>query len=128
MITWVVLMTYPSDILVPIKTYLEEKREELLARKKRLQGEDPFSDSDRLNNKAAVDADAAEQLEHETVAAMEDEIDRKLNEVLRAIARVDSGNYGNCTACGSMIDTDRLKVDPTAEYCVDCQRKKIVVE
>ena len=121
-------MIYPTDILMPIKTYLEAKRDELLARKKRLEHEDPFSDVDRLNNKAAVDADAAEQFGHETVTAMEDEIVRKLGEVNRAIERIEAGTYGNCTACGAMIDTDRLKVDPTAEYCVDCQRKKIVVE
>ena len=121
-------MIYPADILIPIKKYLEEKRDEVLARKKRLEEEDPFSDVDRLNNNAAVDADAAEQLGHDTVTAIEEENDRKLSELTRAIERINAGSYGTCTACAAMIDTDRLKVDPTVEYCVDCQRKKIVAE
>ena len=121
-------MIYPVDILMPIRAYLEAKKTELMARKKRLELEDPFHDTDRLNNTGAVDAGAAEQFGHETVTAMEEEIKRKLNEVSGAIDRIDGGTYGNCSDCGSMIDTDRLKVDPTAEYCVDCQRKKIVAE
>ncbi len=122
-------MNYPDDILNPIKTFLEEKKVELTERKLRLEKEDPFSDPDaRLSNNAAVDADAAEQFDHENTVAMQDEIGRKLAATERALERIAAGTYGNCTACGQMIDTDRLTVDPTAEYCVDCQRKKTVAE
>jgi DnaK suppressor protein len=121
-------MNYPDEILLPLKTFLLEKKSELEARKKRLAAEDPFSDPDsRLGNNAAIDADAAEQFGHETTVAMRDEIDRKLAEVDRALVRIESGEYGTCSGCGKMIDTDRLTVDPTAEYCVDCQSKKTVV-
>lgn len=122
-------MNYPSDVLAPIQQFLESKKEELTARKQRLTQEDPFSDPDnRLNNNAAVDADAAEQFGHETLAAMREEIDRKLAEVERALERVSNGKYGTCAGCGLMIDTDRLTVDPVAEFCVDCQRKKTVAD
>jgi DnaK suppressor protein len=118
-------MNYPDEVLLPIKSFLLEKKGELEARKKRLVAEDPFSDPDnRLGNNAAIDADAAEQFGHETTVAMRDEIDRKLAEVDRALVRIESGKYGTCSGCGKMIDTDRLTVDPTAEYCVDCQSKK----
>lgn len=120
-------MNYPSDVLAPVQSFLESKRDELVARKQRLTLEDPFSDTDnRLSNNAAVDADAAEQFGHETATAMRDEIDRKLAEVERALDRVSAGTYGTCTGCGLMIDTDRLTVDPVVEFCVDCQRKKTV--
>ena len=121
-------MNYPEELLTPIREFLNQKKQELIERKQRLADEDPFSDPDsRLSNNAAIDADAAEQFGHENTLAMRDEIDRKLAEVERAIARVESGKYGTCTSCGKMIDTDRLTVDPTAEYCVDCQQKKTVV-
>jgi len=120
-------MNYPASILDPIKQYLEEKKVELVNRKKRLSQEDPFSDPDRLANNAAIDADAAEQFGHETAQAVGGEIDRKVAEIDNAIRRIQEGVYGSCTACGKMIDTDRLRVDPTAEYCVDCQRKKTTV-
>lgn len=121
-------MNYPEELLTPINDFLNKKKEELVERKARLVAEDPFSDPDnRLSNNASVDADAVEQFGHETLEAMRDEIDRKLGEVDRAIERIKSGEYGTCTGCSKMIDTDRLTVDPTAEYCVECQQKKTVV-
>ena len=118
-------MNYPDTVLAPLKHFLVEKQAELKARKQRLAAEDPFSDPEsRLSNNAAIDADAAEQFGHETTMAMQEEIDRKLGEVDRALARIESGDYGTCPSCGAMIDTDRLTVDPTAEYCVSCQQKK----
>lgn len=121
-------MNYPNDVLAPIKQFLEAKKKELEERRQRFAAEDPFSDPDsRLSNNAAVDADAAEQFGHETTVAMRDEVDRKLAEVERALARIDSGEYGTCAGCGQMIDTDRLTIDPTVEYCVSCQKNKTVV-
>lgn len=121
-------MNYPEDVLTPIKNFLVSKKQELEGRLQRLSAEDPFSDPDsRLANNAAVDADAVEQFGHETAVAMREEIERKLNETERALARVESGEYGTCAGCSKMIDTDRLTVDPTAEYCVSCQQKKTVV-
>jgi RNA polymerase-binding transcription factor DksA len=122
-------MNYPSDLLTPVRQFLEAKKNELTLRKQRLTQEDPFNDPEsRLNNNAAIDADAAEQFGHETASAMREEIERKLAEIERAMERVEKGGYGTCTGCGLMIDTDRLTVDPIAEFCVECQRKKTVVE
>lgn len=121
-------MNYPDEVLSPIKSFLVEKKKELESRKQRLMAEDPFSDPDnRLSNNAAVDADAMEQFGHETLVAMRDEIDRKLVEVEKALSRIESGDYGTCASCGTMIDTDRLTVDPTVEYCVSCKSKKTLV-
>lgn len=121
-------MNYPDEVLLPIKEYLTKKKDELLERKRRLTAEDPFSDPDnRLSNNAAIDADASEQFGHETLVAMREEIERKLAEVERALVRIETGEYGTCAGCGAMIDTDRLTVDPTADYCVSCKQKKTVV-
>jgi len=120
-----VFMNYPDEVLLPIKEFLLKKKQELEERLSRLSAEDPFNDPDsRLTNNAAVDADAAEQFDHETLSAMKEEVARKLDEVNRALARIESKEYGTCASCGSMIDTDRLTVDPTAEYCVTCQQKR----
>jgi RNA polymerase-binding transcription factor DksA len=118
-------MNYPGDVLLPVKTFLEEKKAELLNRLQRLTAEDPFGDPDnRMSNNAAVDADAIEQFGHETAVAMKEEISRKLAQVDRALERIAGKTYGTCTGCGSMIDTDRLTVDPSVEQCVTCQQKK----
>jgi len=33
------------------------------------------------------------------------------------------GKYGICANCKRMIDTDRLAVNPTAEFCMSCETR-----
>jgi sigma-B regulation protein RsbU (phosphoserine phosphatase) len=42
-----------------------------------------------------------------------------LRDVDQAVARVTSGTYGICEACGEAIEPDRLKVDPLLRFCLD---------
>lgn len=52
------------------------------------------------------------------------EIDRDLQElrlVDAALLRAGEGSYGECEACGSLIDFERLKATPFATRCFDCQ-------
>ena len=43
-----------------------------------------------------------------------------LDEVDRALARLESGTYGVCERCGRAIPVERLEVRPTARTCVAC--------
>lgn len=45
-----------------------------------------------------------------------------LGQVEAALARMDKGEYGVCTRCGSEIDFARLKAIPHAELCIRCQQ------
>jgi DnaK suppressor protein len=38
-----------------------------------------------------------------------------------ALARMNSGNYGECEECGAAIGLARLEVEPTATRCIACQ-------
>lgn len=38
----------------------------------------------------------------------------------RAIERIDSGTYGQCTSCGKAIGVERLTAIPEAELCTGC--------
>ena len=40
-----------------------------------------------------------------------------------ALRRIDSGDYGSCTACGEGIGADRLAADPAVALCADCMRR-----
>jgi len=44
--------------------------------------------------------------------------------VRKTLTRIKLGRYGICEECHKMIDTDRLAIDLTAEYCVKCAVKK----
>jgi len=116
-------MKFPAYILKPIKDYLEKQRKKLEKRKKDLEKEDPFNDVGRLNDNAANDTEAAEEIGHERVAALKKEIDKTLIRVRKALTRIKLGKYGLCAQCGRMIDTDRLAIDPTADLCIECQKK-----
>jgi RNA polymerase-binding transcription factor DksA len=37
-----------------------------------------------------------------------------------ALARVESGTYGQCTKCGTQIPAERLEALPDADTCVTC--------
>ncbi|MGF1547466.1 MAG: TraR/DksA family transcriptional regulator [Thiotrichales bacterium] len=41
-----------------------------------------------------------------------------------ALARIDQGTYGNCCACGTEIEPDRLDADPAAVFCSDCAAER----
>jgi RNA polymerase-binding transcription factor DksA len=52
------------------------------------------------------------------------ELDRETRYELRmindAIERIDAGDYGTCSVCGSRIDSRRLCVIPYIDTCVSC--------
>jgi DnaK suppressor protein len=44
----------------------------------------------------------------------------KLEEVSRALAKIDEGTYGLCDRCGSPIADERLEARPTSVLCIRC--------
>ncbi len=117
-------ISFPFSVLRPVKKHLEDKEKKLKKRKRDLTKEDPFRDTDRLNDNAAVDTEAAEEEGHERVFVLKREIDKTLIRVRKALTKIKLGKYGVCESCGQMIDTDRLAVDPTVETCMVCAKKK----
>ncbi len=89
-----------------------------------LKSQDPFSDPDRLNDNAASDTDAKEEISHERMEALEKELKLSMEEIEKALERIKKGTYGKCMSCSKMIDTERLAIKPTALYCVDCEKRR----
>ena len=74
----------------------------------RQDGDDaPQRDSDREVDLARADRDVEE-----------------LGAVSAALARVHDAHFGLCADCGASIPFDRLKLEPWALRCVDCERKR----
>lgn len=118
------MIRYPEEVLRPVKKYLADKLSGLQKRKKELVRDDPFSDVSRLNDNAAIDADAAERVGHMRVSAIRQAADRSIIQVRKAMSMIKIGKYGVCESCGRMIDTDRLMVVPETTLCVECERKR----
>lgn len=60
----------------------------------------------------------AEKIEvYEENTAILKQLEIKYNEVLEAIGRIESGNYGMCLVSGDPIEEDRLEANPSATTC-----------
>ncbi len=115
---------YPQEVLRPVKEYLSSKLFGLEKRKRELSKEDPFEDRSRLNDNAAIDADAAERVGHMQVSALKSTMDRSMIQVRKALSMIKIGKYGLCERCGKMIDTDRLMIVPESTLCVECEKSR----
>ena len=68
------------------------------------------------------DTDLAQALsDRQTTDILVHLLDENREQVERALERVREGAYGICEACGHRIPADRLKYQPSATRCVECQ-------
>lgn len=114
----------PAKLLVPVGKLLKGKLKSLERRKEEIEKEDPFKDPTRVVDNASPDTDAAEQFGHARTSAIAKQLERKIIQTRKALARIKIGKYGICEDCGEMIDTDRLMVYPEATFCVECEKKR----
>lgn len=66
------------------------------------------------------DDQAQERENDEVLVALQRESEEQLARIDRALARIDQGTYGSCTACGESIDEARLGAIPDATECINC--------
>ncbi len=45
----------------------------------------------------------------------------RIRDIRSALKKIEHAGYGYCEACGEPISFLRLKANPTATLCVDCQ-------
>lgn len=118
------MIQFPAKVLRPIRDYLLAMQKRLERRRRVIVAEDPFSDSSRVSDNAASDADAAEISGHDRAEALRDEVDRRLIIIRKSLTKIKFGRYGQCEKCKKMIDTDRLAANPTSELCMSCEKKR----
>lgn len=90
---------------------LEEEREQLKSQLTDLGAVDydeNFADSGQV---------AAEQGENRALVS---QLEETLEEVERALAKLDEGGYGTCEGCGKEISEARLEAMPATRFCIDC--------
>ena len=59
---------------------------------------------------------AAEQGENKVLSS---QLRSELDEVERALAKLDDGSYGKCETCGQPIAEPRLEAMPATRFCID---------
>jgi RNA polymerase-binding protein DksA len=89
------------------RTSLVRQLEELGAGDKGMSFDENFADSGQV---------AAEQGENK---ALLNQLNEQLDEVNRALEKVDAGTYGLCEKCGEPIAEARLEAMPATRYCIN---------
>lgn len=112
-------------IKLDIKSFgkrVEEQRQTIIERLKRLRRDDPFHNTDRsLIVEPATDAAAL--FGHEQTMVMEQRLRGDLKEIELALKKIKKGTYGICEKCTKAIEAARLDVKPSAIYCLKDERE-----
>jgi len=103
---------------------LERMRTELTEELKAIGINDPHNQSDWVAIPEGVDvhmadsdlvADVVEEWDER--AALVATLERRWNDVQRALKKIGDGTYGTCEVCGEKIESDRLGANPAARTC-----------
>ncbi|MDP4009442.1 MAG: TraR/DksA C4-type zinc finger protein [Candidatus Shapirobacteria bacterium] len=117
------IVSFPSRLLLPIKTFLESEIVKLKRTKKNINEADPFKDESRTTNNS-LEEDVDEQVGHFDAEVKANFVSVQIVQFRKALTRMKLGKYGICENCGKMIDTDRLAVRPETTVCIDCEKER----
>lgn len=56
--------------------------------------------------------------------ALENHEKEALRNIHDALEKIEKGNYGMCEICGKNIKEERLKVAPSAKFCLECSEER----
>ena len=112
----------------------DDARHHLRAEQHRLQRIQAGFEADHLHDEPGGDAtgelshlalhqadSASETFEREKDFSILEQVEAELDDVERALHRLDDGSYGTCQACGEPIADERLEVMPATRFCVTHQ-------
>ena len=61
-------------------------------------------------------------VERELGQGLEEGAQQALEQIDRALAKLDDGTFGLCVRCGKPIGAERIRARPWADLCIDDQR------
>lgn len=118
-------VTSPADEFADgVRALLERRRDALLR-----QAADLSDDLEELQTSTATIGQGETELATRQVGvdlrvALDARSQVVLEEIERALARLDAGTYGWCTTCGRSIGSARLAALPQVDQCIECQTRR----
>ena len=104
---------------------LESDKANYLRQAESLQAEADSLTEDREPGDVQFDEESGEgdtlAVERERDLALSAQARAAIEEIDRALERIDAGTYGVCEQCGERIPKERLKAIPYARLCVKCK-------
>ena len=114
----------PRIPFAKLKKQLSSEEEKLEKQQQKLAEENPLFEPGRTDSNPEMVAEAEEEISHRRFEAVTKAVKGRLGQTRRALLRMKKGQYGVCEECSVEIDPARLKVDPSATLCLQCQGKK----
>ncbi len=105
----------------------ERVRQELLEEQTKLQkqlGRLESAEYESIGYGNHIADDGTEAFEQAVGVALQRKVETTLEEVSRALAKLDNGTFGLCESCGARVDRARLEALPYAKYCLTCQSRR----
>jgi DnaK suppressor protein len=109
------------------RSLLKAERERIANAIEYLASESPGTMQEELGEVARgadnhVGDTASVTFERELDEGLEEGAQQTLDQIDRALAKIDSATYGTCERCGKAIGEERLQARPWATLCIDDQR------
>ena len=120
--------SFTAKTLEKLRRLLEEERETYLRQADDLQAEAEALASEREPGDTQFDEESGEgdtlNVERERDLALSASARQAVEEIDRALVRMDGDTYGVCERCGKKISVARLEALPYAALCIDCKSRE----
>jgi RNA polymerase-binding transcription factor DksA len=61
--------------------------------------------------------------DYEERSSILDSLEKRLEDINKALLKIENGDFGICENCKKPIEKDRLEINPAAPTCKDCMEK-----
>jgi RNA polymerase-binding protein DksA len=106
------------DFKIRLRDRAAQLRDEVQRTREKSVDETPANIAERARD--SEDDSFAALIVDTNLTEMERDVE-ELRMIDSALQRINAGTYGDCVDCGQSIPVARLKVEPTAERCIQCQ-------
>ena len=114
--------------LAQIRSTLETERTDLERRMQEIEEATFVATQSEITGEVGLDEDFADAgtatFDRERDLSIRNNIQDLIDQITRALRRIDEGSYGTCERCGQPIDAARVKALPHASLCLDCKRRE----
>jgi RNA polymerase-binding protein DksA len=113
---------------VEFRSLLQVERDRLSAALEFLLAENPGTMQDEVRDVGGWGSDnhladtASVTYDRELDEGLEEGTQQTIDQIDRALAKLDTGSFGTCERCGKPISEERLRARPWASLCIDDQR------
>ena len=110
------------------RSLLQAERDRLAEALSFLVSENPGTMQDEVGDVGGWGSDdhladiASVTFDRELDEGLEEGTQQTLDQIDRALAKLDAGTFGTCEQCGRPIGDERLRARPWAPLCIDDQR------